>query len=88
MAEENDYSALTLEELRAEEKKLKRSEWLSALGVGILAGVMIFGIVKNGFGFLYIVIPVLMIGGLVKSSQVQKAKLKEIQAEIGARETA
>ncbi|MEL6656174.1 MAG: hypothetical protein AAFR36_06995 [Bacteroidota bacterium] len=88
MAEQKNYSALTLKELQAEEKKLKRNDWLSAFGVGILAGVMIFGIVKNGFGFLYIVIPLLMISGLVKSSQVQKAKLKEIQAEISARETA
>jgi len=85
MSDTKDYSKLTPEELSAQEKKLKRSEILSAVLVGFLVGVMIFGIAKNGFGFLYIFIPVLLIVGIVKNSQTQKSNLKEIQAEIAAR---
>ena len=63
MSDSKDYLKMTPEELSAEEKKLKRGEIISAVLVGFLVGVMIFGIAKNGFGFLYIFIPVLLILG-------------------------
>ena len=85
MSDTKDYSKMTPEELSAAEKKLKRSEFVSAVLVGFLVGIMIFGVAKNGFGFLYIFIPVLLIVGIVKNSQTQKRNLNEIRAEIASR---
>jgi len=85
MSDTQDYSKLSPEELSATEKKLKRGEIVSALLVGFLVGVMIFGVAQNGFGFLYIFIPVLLILGIVKNSQKQKSLLKEIRSEIESR---
>lgn len=85
MPDNKDYSKVTLEELSIAEKKLKRSEILSAVLVGFLVGVMIFGVAKNGFGFLYIFIPVLLIIGIVRNSKTQKNNLKEIREEIASR---
>ncbi|MEA5405833.1 hypothetical protein VB776_23040 [Arcicella sp. DC2W] len=82
MFEKKDYSKLTLEELLIEEKKIKKNETLSAGLIGFLIGVMVFGLVKNGFGFLYLAIPIFLIAGIYKNSQIQKQNLKEIQAEI------
>jgi len=85
MSDTQDYSKLSPEELSATEKKLKRGEIVSAVLVGFLVGVMIFGVAQNGFGFLYIFIPVLLILGIVKNSQKQKSLLKEIRSEIESR---
>jgi hypothetical protein len=82
MLDKKDYSKLTLEELMLEEKKIKQNEILSAGFIGFCVGIMIFGLVKNGFGFLYIIIPLVLISAFYKNSQVQKEKLKEIQNEI------
>lgn len=82
MLDKKEYSNLTLEELLLEEKKVKQNELLSAFLIGILAAVMVYGIVKDGFGFIYIAIPVIMISGLYKKSKSQKQQLKQIQTEI------
>ena len=85
MSDTKDYSKMTPEELSAAEKKLKRSEILSAVLVGFLIGIMIFGVAANGFGFLYTVIPLVLIAGIVKGSQKQKSSLKEIRTEVESR---
>ena len=87
MPDIKDYANMTLKELSTAEQKLKRSEILSAVLVGFLVGVMIFGVAKNGFGFLYIFIPILLIVGIVKNSKTQKNNLKEIREEIASRKT-
>lgn len=43
---------------------------------------MVYGLVKNGFGFLYLAIPLFLIAGIYKNSQVQKENLKQIREEI------
>ncbi|PWK27137.1 hypothetical protein LV89_01951 [Arcicella aurantiaca] len=87
MLDKKDYSKLTLEELLLEEKKVKQNEILSAGFIGFCVGVMIFGLVKNGFGFLYIAILLFLISASYKNSKVQKQKLKQIQAEINLKNT-
>lgn len=82
MTEEKDYAALTLEELLAEEKKIKRTEITGAAVVGFLVGVIIFGVANNGFGIIYTVIPIVLIGGIARHSGKQKQELKKIRAEI------
>ncbi len=85
MFDNKDYSAMRLEELLAEEKKIKRLGTFSAGLIGCLIGVIIYGVAKNGFGFLYIFLPLLMIFGIYKNSQSLKQKLEQIRGEISAK---
>lgn len=82
MLDKKDYSKLTLEELLIKEKKVKKNEIFSAGLIGFLIGVMVYGLVKNGFGFLYLAIPLFLIVVIYKNSQIQKQNLKQIQTEI------
>ena len=85
MFDKKDYSKLTLKELLIEEKKVKKNEAFSAGLIGLLVGVMIYGVVKNGFGFLYLAIPLFLISVIFKNSQIQKQNLKQIQTEINVK---
>ena len=85
MSDKKDYSEFTLEELVLEEKKVKKNEAFSAGLIGFMVGIMIYGIITKGFGFLYIAIPLFLIFLFYKNSQTQKQNLKQIQAEINAR---
>ncbi|WP_310393466.1 hypothetical protein [Hymenobacter sp.] len=85
MLDKKDYSKLTLEELLAEERKVKKNETFSAGLIGFLIGVMVYGIVKNGFGFLYIAIPLFLISVIYRNSQIQKQNLKQVRAEINVK---
>jgi hypothetical protein len=82
MAENKDYSQLTLEELQTEEKKMKKKEIYAALAIGFLIGIMVFGVVKKGFGFLYIYIPIVFILAILRNSKTQKQKLNQIKSAI------
>lgn len=85
MSENKDYAQLTRDELLIEEKKIKRMELVSAVVIGFLLGIMIYGTVRKGFGFLHIFIPLLLISGIVKNSKSQRQKLNEIREEINAK---
>lgn len=85
MTDQKDYAPLTLEALRAEEQKLKRQSFTGNLLIGFLAGVMIYGLVKNGFGLLYTAIPLLIIAVVAKNGQSLQAKLKAVRAEMAGR---
>ncbi|MGC3946424.1 MAG: hypothetical protein QM762_18200 [Chryseolinea sp.] len=85
MSDNKDYSKLTRDELMAEEKKIKKLEITSAAIIGFLIGIMVYGVVKNGFGFLYMVIPLVFIAGIAKNSQNLRKRLKDIRAEIGSK---
>ena len=85
MTKEKDYTQLSLEELIAEEKKIKRQDITGSVFVGFLVGVMLFGLIMNGFGLLYTAIPLLIIAAVAKNGQTIKAKLKELREEIDGR---
>ena len=87
MLNKKDYSKLTLEELLKEEKKIKKQDTFSSALIGFLFGVMVYGTVKDGFGFIHIVFPILLISGIYKNSQNLKDNLKQIQTEITERNT-
>ncbi|NVO30471.1 FUSC family protein [Hymenobacter lapidiphilus] len=88
MPNDRDYAALPLEELLAEEKSIKRNQLLSAGTIGFLVGVMVYGLVKSGFGFLYLAIPLFLIAMIYRNSQGQKQTLAQIRQEIAGRRTA
>lgn len=87
MFNKKDYSKMTLEELLLEEKKVKQSDTFSAGFIGFCIGIIVYGVVKNGFGLIYIAIPLFLISAFYKNSQVQKQKLKEIKTEINNKNT-
>lgn len=85
MTDQKDYAQLTPEGLRAEEQKLKRQSFTGNLFIGFLAGAMIYGLAKNGFGLLYTAIPLLIIAMFMKNGQSIQAKLKAVRAEMAGR---
>ena len=82
MLDTDHYDKMELEELLKEEKKIKRKETTSAVLIGFLIGVIVYGVVKNGIGFIYIFIPLILIYGIYRNSQKLKDNLKQIQTEI------
>ncbi len=87
MSENKDYSKLALEELLAEQKKIKKEETISSVIIGVLVGVIIFGLVKNGFGWVYISISLLLISAIYGNSKKRKQNLTQIQIEINNKKT-
>ncbi|MBX3256161.1 MAG: hypothetical protein KF862_18635 [Chitinophagaceae bacterium] len=85
MPDNKDYSKLTLEELIAEEKKIKKDEITSGVITGVAIGIIVYGLVKNGFGLIYTLIPLLLIFMNYRSSQNRKKIRKQIQSEINAK---
>ena len=86
MSDPKDYTQLKLEELEAARKKIKKNEIVSSVLVGFLVGVIIYGLVNQGPGFLYIFLSVALILLIVRNSKNQKEKLREIEAEIQTRD--
>jgi hypothetical protein len=76
---EQELSELTDEELLVEAKKLKSASILSALVIGIMAGVIIYSAVKSTIGFLTL-IPLFIIYKIINGSKNNDA-LKRILKE-------
>ena len=87
MSDNKDYSEWGLDELMTETKKIKRLEITAAVMIGFLAGIMIYGVANGGFGFIYTVIPVILIIAIVRNGQNLKQNRERIQAEINAKNT-
>ncbi|MFN0177150.1 MAG: hypothetical protein ACKVU0_21085 [Saprospiraceae bacterium] len=87
MLEHKDYAELTLEELLTEEKNLKKRETISRVLIGVAIGILVYGIVKKGFGFLHIFLPSGLIYIFYKDSEKNKEKISQVRTEINARNT-
>ena len=77
--EQKELSELTDEQLLDEAKKTKSSSITNALFIGFLIGIVIYSIVKNGFGF-FILIPLFFAYQLVKNSKKNKPLERELKA--------
>ncbi|NNL92699.1 MAG: hypothetical protein HKO66_10730 [Saprospiraceae bacterium] len=82
MTKNNNYSQLTLEALKEEEKQLRKNENISSFLLGFLLAILIYGIVKNGLGLLHIFLPLLLASIIFKNSKNNKEKIAKIQDEI------
>jgi len=85
MAESKEYSNLTLEELLTEAKKNKQKGTLSAFFIGLLVGIIIYAVAKNGIAFVPLFIPLFLIYVTYKGSQTIKEIQRQIQSEINAK---
>lgn len=77
-----DYSNKTLNELLAEEKKLKRNRIFNAVWIGFVVGIMVYRIATRGFGFIAIAIPVALLAITLKGIQTQNQNLVAVKQEI------
>ena len=87
MLEHKDFAEWTLEELLIEEKKLKKKETISSVLIGVAIGILVYGVVKKGFSFLPVFLPIALIYIFYKDSEKNKEKLKQIRTEINNKHT-
>lgn len=85
--EKRDFHKLTDQELIVEKKKMEKSKLFSAIAIGFLAGILLFGLVawilspKKHFGFLIpMSIPVIFIYRMLKAPN-QNKELEEVLKE-------
>ncbi|MCA0362974.1 MAG: hypothetical protein LCH67_02955 [Bacteroidetes bacterium] len=82
MPEIKDYAKVPLEELLLEQKKIKKQLLFTAILVGVLIGIMLYGLATRGFGWVYVGVAVFMIFMLNSGSKKLKAHLAKIKAEV------
>ena len=82
MTNTKDYAHLPLEALLLEEKKHKTNKVLANGLIGFLVGVMLYGVVRNGFGFLYLGLPLFLIYLIGRNVKVQNENLQRIRTAI------
>jgi hypothetical protein len=85
MSNSIDYTTYSPEELLKEEKKLKQEELVRAVFIGFCIGIMIFGNVTAGFGFIYTFIPLLLIGLISRGAKTRREQLNRLREEIKLR---
>lgn len=77
-----DYSKKDLAALDKELKTLKQAIIVSALFIGFNIGVILYGNITKGFGWVYTIIPILLISASVKHQQLKNKALTQIKAEL------
>jgi hypothetical protein len=82
MAEIKDYSKLTREELLIEQKQVKRQQLYAAGIIGFFIGVIVYGFLRNGFGWVFISISLFMIYLTNKNAKTYQNNLEQIKAEL------
>lgn len=87
MLPDKDYAQLTLEALLAEQKKMKQKQTLSAVIIGFLVGIIVYGLVTRGFHLLFLLIPVVLIGAIVRDTKNLPQQLRDIAAAIRQKRT-
>jgi hypothetical protein len=87
--EQKNFSELSDDELRLEADKLKKSKLFHALAIGVLAGILLFGLVswfmnaERRIGFLIpMAIPVVFIYRILKKSK-NNQELEKVLKERG-----
>ena len=73
---QKELSELTDQELLDEAKKSKSNAILNAFTIGLMGGVIFYGIVKNNFGF-FALIPLYFIYKIIKNSNALEKELKK-----------
>lgn len=82
MLDKKDYPSLTLDELLAEEKKIKRNQNITAGLIGFLVGVIIYSVINKSISIISLGIPLLLISAIARNSNIQKNNLKRIRSRI------
>ena len=80
--EQKKLAELTDEELLIESKKMKSTMILNAVLIGVLIGIMVYSITKNGLGFLTLIL-LFVAYKLINRSNYDKKELEKILIERG-----
>lgn len=80
--EQKKLAELTDEELLIEAKKMKSTMILNAVLIGVLIGIMVYSITKNGLGFLTLIL-LFVAYKLINRSNYAKKELEKILVERG-----
>lgn len=86
MSAKKEYHQRSLEELKSEEKKLKRNDIYAAFGIGFLCSIMLYGWIDSGFGVIYTLIPIWLMYLIFRGSRTNKRSLQSLQEELHNRE--
>jgi uncharacterized membrane protein len=78
--QQKNPSELTDQELLQAAKKMKSASVMNAFLIGFLIGIVVYGIVKNGFGF-FMLIPLFLIYKLVNNSKYSNKELENVLKE-------
>lgn len=82
--EQKKPSELTDQELLQEAKKIKSKEITSAVFIGLISGIAIYSIVKNGLGFLPLILMVAVFV-IIQNGKKYRAGKADLEAEIKLR---
>ena len=82
MATQNDYSTLSKAALEKELKRLKGQERTAKFIMGFCVGIMIFGYASKGFGWVYTIIPLLIIGAMYKGAKPVQEKIQQVKKAL------
>ena len=82
--EENKPTELSDQELLDKRKKIKSTNIMNAIIIGLLVGVTVYGAVKNDLGF-FTFFPLFLAFFINKSSKANKAKEKKLEEILKSR---
>lgn len=73
---------MTVEELQAEEKRTRTEQITAAVFIGVLIGVIVYGVATRGFGLLYTAISLGLIFLISRNSNKTKQRLADIRSAL------
>ena len=76
---EKEFTELSDEELLQEQKKMKSTKMINGFLIGLLIGVAIYSLVKNGLGF-FTFFPLLFVYIIYSNNKKSKALDAELKA--------
>ena len=82
MPANKDIAAMTVEELQAEEKRARTEQITAAVFIGVLIGVIVYGVATRGFGLLYTAISLGLIYLISRNSNKTKQRLADIRSAL------
>lgn len=82
MLANKDLAEMTIDELRAEEKKTRNAQITAAVFIGFLIGVIVYGVATQGFGLLYVGISLVLIYGIHRNSAKTRQRMTSIRSAL------
>lgn len=82
MGTNTDYARMSPEELMIVERKVRRERITTAVLIGFLIGVIVYGVATKGFGLLHTLLPVALIVLLSRNSARNSQRLTAVRSEL------
>ena len=79
---QKELSELSDQELLDESKKMKSAAIMNAVLIGVLIGIMLYSLFRNGFG-VFILFPLYFVHRMFNNSKYDKSDLEVVLKERG-----